>query len=80
MNYGKDKQLLLEMMGLLNDTTYFCEQALAGKPLNAAMQITMTKRTTEARELHKRAQVFVKQQAAEDDHSQRQHSSLRGGR
>lgn len=79
MNYGTDKQLFLEMMGMLNDTTYFCEQAIAGNTLNQAMMTTMHKRTKEARELHKRAQKFVKQQAADDDNNQRQHSSLRGG-
>ena len=67
MNYGKDKQLFLEMMGMLNDLTWFWEQELAGKPLDVTHQNLLKKRTTEARELHKRAQKFVKQQAAEDD-------------
>lgn len=70
ISYQRDKQLFLEMMGLLNDTTWYCEQALAGQPLDKTMQANMKRRTKEARELHGKARRFVGEQTVEEERKQ----------
>lgn len=76
MNYDTDKQLFLELIGMVNDLTYFCEHFVAGTALDDTMQATLVRRTTEARELHKRAQKFVRQQVAEYERVAVQHRKL----
>ena len=70
MTYQRDKQLFLEMMGLLNDMTWFCEQAIAEKPLDMAMQANLRSRTKEARKLHGKARKFVGEQTVETERTQ----------
>lgn len=70
MIYQHDKQLFLEMMGLLNDMTWFCEQFIEAKALDATQQTNLRSRTKEARELHGKARKFVGEQTVEAGRTQ----------
>ena len=76
MTYQKDKQLFLDMMGLLNDTTYYCEQLIANGVAADALSgddlRRMTDRAKSARELHDKAREFIGKQAVESEQAMNQ--------